>query len=131
MRSNLGGAGLELADMVTVSEIREKLIDLLASEVDKESALSSFEDWLVQASWNMHQTSELRAQQFASEIELVLAEDESDAALVWGKLKEILRSYSLSLSSVPVLIESGSSATFRNQEWAFSPVGKQRVVAYG
>ena len=119
--------GLELAGMVTVPEIRSHLVDLLASEVDKENALSAFEDWLVQASWNMHQTSDLKAQQFAADIELHLAENDSDHDLLWKSLQGVLRAHSLSLSQEPIRVESSSSIDFKRQEWAFSSAGKPRV----
>ena len=123
------GAGLELADMITVPEIREHLVDLLASEVDKENALSSFEDWLVKASWNMHQNSDIKAQKFVAEIELSLAEIESDNGLLWKRLKEVLRAHPFSVSAKPepIQIETRSSNTFKNQEWAFSLVGNNFI----
>jgi hypothetical protein len=131
MRSIGRSGGLELADMITVLEIRERLVDLLASEVDKESALSSFEDWLVQASWNMHQTSDHAAQKFVAEIELSLAEIKSDYELLWKRLKEVLRAHPFSVSAEPIRVETSSSTTFTHQEWAFSIVGSSRVVACG
>jgi hypothetical protein len=98
--------------MITVPEIREHLIDLLASEDDKERALSSFEDWLVQASWNMHQTSDLDAQQFVAEIELALAENERGSGSLWARLKEILRAHPFSVPAEAVRVRTASSSRF-------------------
>jgi hypothetical protein len=117
--------------MITVPEIREHLVDLLASEVDKGNALSLFEDWLVQASWNMHKTSDWEAQRFVAEIELGLAENESDNELLWSRLKEILRTHQISLSKDKVSVTTSSSTVLKPQEWPFSLVGKQHVVACG
>lgn len=85
--------------MITVPEIRGHLVDLLASEDGKENALSSFEDWLVQASWNMHQTSDLDAQQLVAEIELALTEDEGNTGSLRARLKEIPRAHPFSFSA--------------------------------
>ncbi|MFP5231535.1 MAG: hypothetical protein ACLGQX_02775 [Acidobacteriota bacterium] len=100
--------------MITVPEIREHLVDLLASEGDKESALSSFEDWLVQASWNMHQTSDLDAQQLVAEVELALAENESNHESLWKRLKEILRTlpFTVSVPMETVRVRTASSSRF-------------------
>jgi hypothetical protein len=112
MRSKGAVGGLELADMITVYEIREHLVDLLDPKVKKEEALSSFEDWFVQASWNMHQDSDSQAQRFAAEIELALAENESDLDILWSRLKDILRSNPpVADNSETVKITTGSSTT--------------------
>ncbi|MGD0481697.1 MAG: hypothetical protein ABSA42_16095 [Terracidiphilus sp.] len=117
--------------MITVSEIREHLVDLLASEDDKEKALSLFEDWLVQASWNMHQKSVLEAQQFVAEIELVLAENESDHEMLWKRLIEVLRAHPFSVSDKEAqVVRSGSSTTFKNHPgWPALIVGNSLAKA--
>jgi hypothetical protein len=118
--------------MITVPKIREQLLDLLANYSDE--SLSAFEEWLTTASWNMHLASEFSAQKFVGEIQLRIAESEAeDHSPDWlkGKLRSILYQYSRSLSDKPLAISSSSSATFTSQEWAFSVVGKQRVVACG
>jgi hypothetical protein len=118
--------------MITVSQIRERLVDLLASFDDK--SLAVFEEWLTAASWDMHFDSDLNAQKFVGEIQLRIAEtDDESQSFDWlkGKLRSILYAYSLSLSETPVRVSSGSSTIFTNQEWAFSPFGSQRAVACG
>lgn len=133
MRLISRSSALELSGMVTISQIREHLVDLLASKENREDVLSVFEDWLVKASWNMHLTSDIRAQKFAADIQLNLAEMDAenlDYDLLWDRLKDLLSAYSLSLSEGPVTISS-SSTTFKPQEWAFSPFGSQRAVACG
>jgi len=120
--------------MVTVSQIRDELIDFLAA-TDKEGTLVSFEDWIAKASWNMHLDSDIRAQQFVGEIQLSLAEmDAENLDLGW-----LLKKFRDSLSAFPIAtpenqtitISTSSSTDFKRQEWAFSPVGSPRVEAFG
>jgi hypothetical protein len=59
--------------MILEAEIREKLSELLSGRLD----LESFEDWLVQHSWNMHLDSDPAAQDLAAGVELALAEHSS------------------------------------------------------
>lgn len=114
--------------MITVPEIRERLVTLLADY--NEDALAGFEEWLASASWNMHLDSDLSAQRFAAEIELTLAEIESDCDLLGKKLKQIASSFPILPSDEPVLVVTSSSATFRNYPvWAFSLVDNPRVEA--
>lgn len=56
--------------MLSVKSIREQLQNVLAGQV----SLDDFEDWLVQASWNMHQHADDESQQLVGAIELHLAE---------------------------------------------------------
>ena len=108
--------------MLTVSQIRENLLTLLASN-DPE-ALDAFDDWFASASWNMHQ--------IASAIELRLAEydsDKLDEAELRRHLSELVRFYSLYLSSEPATIVTGSSSAFSPQQWAISPAGRKPVTA--
>ena len=112
--------------MLTVSQIRENLLTLLASN-DPE-ALDAFDDWFASASWNMHQNADL----FASAIELRLAEydsDKLDEAELRRHLSELVRFYSLYLSSEPATIVTGSSSAFSPQQWAISPAGRKPVTA--
>jgi hypothetical protein len=116
--------------MLTVSQIRENLLTLLASN-DPE-ALDAFDDWFASASWNMHQNADLVAQKFASAIELRLAEydsDKLDEAELRRHLSELVRFYSLYLSSEPATIVTGSSSAFSPQQWAISPAGRKPVTA--
>jgi hypothetical protein len=116
--------------MVTVPQIREQLVDLLASFSDE--SLSSFEEWLATASWNMHLVSDYEAQKFAGEIQLRIAESEAEnRSLGWLKeeMKSILSRYSLSFSQAPASIASGSSTSFSTQQWVFSTVDKLRAAA--
>ncbi len=56
--------------MISESEIRAKLADFVLGL----RSLEELEEWLVQASWNMHLDSSDRARSLASSMELVLAE---------------------------------------------------------
>jgi hypothetical protein len=60
--------------MIIESQIRAKLARYLHGEI----ALSHFEDWLVQESWNMHADSDEGAQALVAAIELRLAEYSSE-----------------------------------------------------
>jgi hypothetical protein len=117
--------------MVTVSQIREHLVDLLADF--NRDAFESFEEWLASASWNMHLTSELSAQNFVGDIQLRIAEAEAEHQTddwLKCKLKSILSVYSLSISNDPRRIIYGSSVDFTEQkEWAISSADRSRVVA--
>ena len=56
--------------MLNESQIREQLADYLAGEL----SYHDFEDWLIQASWNMHQDSSQDAQELVSDISLLIYE---------------------------------------------------------
>jgi hypothetical protein len=56
--------------LIREGAVRERLAQLLDGQFD----LAEFEDWLVQASWNMHRDSDPSAQDLVSSIELALAE---------------------------------------------------------
>lgn len=73
--------------MILEVEIREKLAELLSGALD----LESFEDWLVQHSWNMHLDSDRAAQELASAVELALAEH-SSGHLSGAELRQELHS---------------------------------------
>jgi len=60
--------------MIREVEVRQQLAALLSGELD----LETFEDWLVQRSWNMHLDSSSGAQDLVSAVELALAEHSSD-----------------------------------------------------
>jgi hypothetical protein len=82
--------------MITVSQIREHLQSLLDS--NDPSSLDEFEDWLVRASWNMHQDTDLAAQEFASSIELRLVEFSSgdqDESVLRKDILKLLNEYSV------------------------------------
>jgi hypothetical protein len=119
--------------MITVSEIREQLVDLLAEYNDDSAA--RFEEWLAGASWNMHMDSGPLAQQLVGNIELRFAEaDQRSNYDAWLKAQ-----LATLLSEVPVLsepkesvqIRASSSTDFKNlREWAFSSAGKSRAEAF-
>lgn len=120
--------------MISVAQIREHLLNLLDTG-DQEKGLPSlddFEDWLTQASWNMHQTSDVLAQRFVGAIELRLAEYDSghfDEAELRKELKDLVVEYSLRISESPITVTSSSSANFSSQVWAFSFFDKRPVTA--
>src|SRR5580704_6213320 len=102
--------------MITVSKVREQLVDLLANF--NEESIDSFGEWLAAASWNMHSDSDLNAQKIVGDIQLRIAEKEDEnQSLDWlkGKMRSILYAYSLSLSESPVLIATSSSSNFTTQ----------------
>jgi len=72
--------------MIAESQIREKIGRYLRGEL----SLDHFEDWIAQASWNMHKDSDERAQKIASAVELRLAEHSSEH-LDENSLREELR----------------------------------------
>jgi hypothetical protein len=122
--------------MIDASQIREHLVDLLASNENQEAAVSLFEDWLIEASWNMHLNSDVQAQQLAGEIQLYLAEMDAEGLgydWLWRKLKAVLSAHSLSfsISREQIHIATRSSTVFSPQQWVFSPAGSQRAVACG
>ena len=106
-------------------------MDFLASP--NIGALDDFEEWLVGASWNMHQHSDPIAQKFISAIELRLAEFDSDKvqeAQLKKQLNELLRDFSIGISLGPRTIDSGSSMDFSSQQWTFSPADRRLSGAY-
>ena len=115
--------------MITVEQIREHLLNLLAKPA---GSLDDFDEWFAQASWNMHQDSDLMAQKFASAIELRLAEYESQS-LSQDQLREeltkLLREYSVKLSMQPVTVIAGTSSSFSCPEWPFVSFGRPLVKA--
>lgn len=122
---------VELPVMITVAQIREQLLNLLDSK--SANALDEFDEWFAGASWNMHKNADLPTQRFAAEVELKMAEFESgafDEPSLRRQISELVRLYSLQLSSNPVMIVSGSSSSFTStQQWAISPVGRKLVTA--
>ncbi len=83
--------------MIAESQIRQ----WLARFLNKEVSLDSFEDWLVQRSWNMHVDSSGAAQKLASAIELRLAEYSSghlDLAQLRRELLPFVSSYTAEIS---------------------------------
>lgn len=59
--------------MATEVEIREQLVNCLAGELD----LDAFDEWLTEATWNIHQSGDEAAQRLAYAIELRLFERSS------------------------------------------------------
>lgn len=118
--------------MITVSQLRERLLNLLDS--NGPGALDDFDNWFAGASWDMHQDSDLIAQNFAAAVELRLAEYDSGGLTEEGLRKELAnlaRTYSLHLSLEPATVISGSSSSFSSQAWAFSTSGRSLVTAAG
>jgi len=117
--------------MITVSQIRERLLDLLASDDPK--ALDEFDNWFAGASWNMHQDSAPSAQKFASEIELQLAAyDEGRVAEkdLRKSLSNLCQEYSLRLSSPEEIVAVRSSSTYFTQPaWVTSPADRSPAAA--
>lgn len=117
--------------MITVTQIREHLVDLLAS--NEAEALDDFDDWLTDASWNMHLHSDHQAQRIVSAIELRLAEFDSGRIgkeQLREQLKRVLRDCSIGISADPIVVFSGSSVDFKHQVWAFSSAGMLPATAF-
>lgn len=60
--------------MVSASQIRKRL----AAYLDRRIALDAFEDWLVQNTWNIHQSGSLAAESLTFAIEESLSEYSSN-----------------------------------------------------
>jgi hypothetical protein len=120
--------------MITVSQIREHLLNFLAASAveQRRSALDEFEEWFSRASWNMHQNSDLLAQRFAAAIELRLAEYDAEQLSedeLRSQIRDLVREFSLHISEQPVIVTSSSSIDFNFQVWAFSASGRKLVTA--
>lgn len=83
--------------MITDAQIREHLANYLAGG----ESLDSFEDWLVEHSWNMHLDSSESAQELVNAIELRLSEH-SDGYLPENKLRQELHQF---LENFSVIVE--------------------------
>ena len=88
--------------MITESQIREKVNELLARKIE----IDSFEDWLVGSSWNMHRDSDETAQRIANAIELRLSEF-SSGHLPEPRLRSELREL-LPANSGIMVVSSGN-----------------------
>ncbi len=98
--------------MIADHQIREKIALYLGNKL----SLDSFEDWLVERSWNMHRDSDAQSQELASAVELRLAELSSghlDEAALRAELLPFVTKYvvpvSLSGAMVPWLSLSSSN----------------------
>ncbi len=60
--------------MISDRDIREQLLEYLQGNLD----LDSFEDWIVQNTWNVHQWGTKATQELAYSIEAKLAEHSGD-----------------------------------------------------
>jgi predicted HAD superfamily phosphohydrolase len=118
--------------MVTVSQIREHLVDMLVS-LEPEKALDAFEKWLANASWNMHLDSKAGAIQMVGKLQLTLAELDNcsiDNETARNIFREIAVSFDMDESNdTGVVIKTGSSSVIAqviNQEGLSVIFGKQR-----
>lgn len=111
--------------MLAYDQLRSQLIRFL----DKDLSLDDFEDWFVQATWNMHQDSGFLAQRLAYAIELRLAEHTS------GHLSDDQLRQELSVLAHLNLYQSadyqsGASTDFKVTTWVVPSSGKSLVVAF-
>jgi hypothetical protein len=112
--------------MITVAQIREHLVDYLAS--DSAEALDQFDDWLAGASWNMHQHSDPQAQRLVSAVELCLAEYDAgkvEERQLRAQFKDMLREIPFSIplnTKNQITVSSNSSTDFNSLQWMISPV---------
>lgn len=104
--------------MITEAQIREHLANYLAGS----ESLDSFEDWLVEQSWNMHRDSSEGAQDLVNQIELRLSEH-SDGNLSEDKLKRELHQF---LENFSITVEEWEEVrvTTRIRRVVFSSAAK-------
>lgn len=107
--------------MISGEALRNRIVDVLL----KNESLDSFEDWLVQNSWNVHKSADHDLQKLVFAIELRLAEYSSDHLSENG-LRKSLRilldtlSVHIGVQASDVEVRSGSSARVSFQSAAFA-----------
>lgn len=123
MRKILRASGLELSIMVSVSQIREHLVDMLVS-LDSEKALDIFEEWLANASWNMHLDSRVDAMQMVGKLQLAFAEFDDGSLSIAALRRSFLEIAStFEINAAPreeMVVTSGSTspgASINQVEW--------------
>jgi len=72
--------------MVSASQIREKIIQLLDARIE----LDDFEDWIVLNTWNIHLSGSAAAESLAFAVEESLAEHSSGHITIDGLRAELL-----------------------------------------
>lgn len=95
--------------MIAELEIRKQLVRFLSNDL----SLDQFEDWLVEASWNMHSDPVESAQKLAAKIELRLAEHSSghlDEATLRHELVPDVTDINVFLPCSPSFVVAGSSS---------------------
>jgi hypothetical protein len=115
--------------MISVSEIRMRLVALLAGEL----SFDAFDEWLTASSWNMHLDSSQDAQSLVGAIELAFAEHNlghiSDSELVarlQAQADAMADSFSLVHTGVVVTHQRKSAHWYlagSEQPLVLSPVG--------
>lgn len=98
--------------MVSASQIRAKLSAFLEDKID----LDSFEDWLVQKTWNIHQSGSVASESLTFAIEESLAEYSSDHLTerqLRNELREVLNAENITAEIIDVanqlVVKSSSS----------------------
>jgi hypothetical protein len=90
--------------MVTAKEIQEQLASYVANGID----LDTFEDWIAQHTWNLHQSQDLVAMRLAYAIEFLLSEYSSNESALRNELSLVLQTPMIQSGHV-LLGESRSS----------------------
>jgi hypothetical protein len=83
--------------MLTTKDIQEKLASYVAKGID----LDAFEDWIVQSTWNVHQSGDFDSQHMAYVVETLLSEHSS------GKISENALRKELSLLLLTPMSRAG------------------------
>ena len=121
--------------MVSSNEVRNRLADAIEGQV----SFDEFEDWLVQYSWNVHQSKDFDLQRLVFAIELALAERSSghldDEGLV-RELRAVLSVVPVNLETeaAPIAVKSGSSSSLTLQpvpDLQMQLSGRSPVMAFG
>ena len=121
--------------MVSSNEVRNRLADAIEGQL----SFDEFEDWLVQDSWNVHQSKDFDLQRLVFAIELPLAERSSGHLDDEGLLRELRAVLSvvpvnLETEAGPIAVKSGSSSSLTLQpvpDLQMQLSGRSPVMAFG
>jgi hypothetical protein len=86
--------------MVSASEIRGQIAEFLANRID----LDSFEDWVVQHTWNVHQSGSVAAEDVTFAVEEALSEY-SNSQIGQRQLRSVLGQILSAENKVVTVIE--------------------------
>ena len=113
--------------MVSESEIRNRLADLIHGDLD----LNAFANWFAEETWNIHLGGDNRAQELAYSIELLLAEHSSGHLTendLRDEIRPIIGGYARSESVVVTESSLSFSSVLFPREWPSADI--QHVMAF-